>query len=266
MINHARTLMINAQLPNNSMYGSEYIDPTFRPLQLSTRGRLIRETLFGSDPDELTLNFRAAQYLNLLYSNDTIKKYLDKLDRRNTYRDDVWLGFDFSSKIHFTESSILKDYLSLIGLYLGQDAFGQNLMNFNIEFNAAVVPAKVTFTYRNHKLPPRVIQLMDLDLFPDQIISNPDLPGLLFSFVNLPDLVTSVLNENAEARSEPERTLGDIATTLINAGALNMDFNIDSGLLAELRLMSKFRSTSLVALSSILLAYIYENEGIRLNG
>lgn len=49
MINHARTLMINAQLPNNSMYGSEYIDPTFRPLQLSTRGRLIRETLFGSD-------------------------------------------------------------------------------------------------------------------------------------------------------------------------------------------------------------------------
>lgn len=266
MINHVRTLLLNRNLPNNSQYGSEYTDPSFVPLLLTPHGEVIHETLFGSDPDELTLNYRVSQYLNLLYSDPEIKPYLDLIDPRNTYRDDVWYLFPFTTTVQRNNDSFMADYLTVIGKYIGQDSFGQNLMNIQLELNANLVPPQLKFTYQNHSLPARVVLMRDLNTYPAQLITNPDLPGLIFSFTEGDILVASLTYENVEARAEPSRNLGDIANTLITAGAMNFDFKIPAEFVDKFAALSRNRTSSLMKMAGILLSYIYENETVRLNG
>lgn len=263
MINHVRTLLINRKLPNKSQYGSEYTDPSFNPIVLTPHSQTIHETLFGSDPDELTLNYRAAQYLNLLYSDPEAKKFLDKIDPRNTYRNDVWYNFDFSSKMIVTGDSLLALNVELLGIYIGQDAFGQNLLNCEMILDYTAVSPTLTFIYKNHNLQNRVIAMNTDDA---QIITNQDIPGLLFALTDVSDFVGDVFVDNLEVRSEPSRSIGEIASTLIRAGAMNFDFDIDPELAKEFEMLSKYRTNSLQKLTGILLSYIHENEKVRVNG
>ena len=91
MINHARTLLLNADgttSPGSTFFGEEFVSPTFRELELPTYLNLIRERLFGSRADRSMLNYRGWQFMRLLHSMELEQFVLD-LDSRVTYVDSL---------------------------------------------------------------------------------------------------------------------------------------------------------------------------------
>jgi len=87
MINHARTLLINASGPSvfsGRYYAEEYIPSDFVSVSLPTTLQAVRNTLFGTDPDRDMLNYRARQYMNLLHATP-LEQFVRDLDNRVTY-------------------------------------------------------------------------------------------------------------------------------------------------------------------------------------
>ncbi len=87
MFNHARTLLMNLSSSKalRSVPGYELIPTDFSPLELSGALLSVRRRLFGSNPDQLMINFRTYQILSLLHSLP-IADHLTALDPRLTYK------------------------------------------------------------------------------------------------------------------------------------------------------------------------------------
>lgn len=85
MINHARTLLLNISGSDaQSVVGAEHVPDEFLAKTLSPELTSVRRTIFGSDPDQLFLNYRVRQCLILLHSTE-LDEYVRKLDNRITY-------------------------------------------------------------------------------------------------------------------------------------------------------------------------------------
>lgn len=94
MINHVRTLLMNQ--PRGSYRvtdpGEEYISPRFIAAAWPVALQLFRNTLFGTRPDRLFINFRMRQIMQLLHSTE-LAADITKDDSRLTYlpfRDDMF--------------------------------------------------------------------------------------------------------------------------------------------------------------------------------
>lgn len=84
MLNHFRTLLLNAS-PNVGGYpGEEFVPPAFKPLVLTGALEAVRNVLFGLNPDRLMLNYRVQQLLAVIESTE-LRSFVTKLDSRLTY-------------------------------------------------------------------------------------------------------------------------------------------------------------------------------------
>lgn len=89
MINHARTLLLNAS-PTKADYadsgtdGYEFVSPNFKPVVLPESLMTIRRTLFGRNPDMLFLGLRAQELLTYVHQSEFADYALD-FDNRLTY-------------------------------------------------------------------------------------------------------------------------------------------------------------------------------------
>jgi hypothetical protein len=109
MINHARTLLLNAnysQVMPSTYPGEEYVPSSFVPIELTHSISNIRGALFGSNPDRATMNYRLHQYLSILHSTELGQFVLD-LDPRITYWPRSKRGiFDAPFGVTVTEQSV----------------------------------------------------------------------------------------------------------------------------------------------------------------
>lgn len=119
MINHARTLLLNIdgdKRPAASFFGEEFVEPTFRAVQLDSSLLNARRALFGSDPDNAGLNLLLKAYTTLLDSTEFVA-FVEALDTRITYRTNKTLltepyGVDVSGDadaLDFTGVPVLGD-------------------------------------------------------------------------------------------------------------------------------------------------------------
>lgn len=86
MINHARTLLLNARGPHaesRAIPGDAYVPPYTPTLVPASIGSL-RSLLFGNDPDDEGLAYRTGQYMSVLHSTP-FEDYVFALDPRITY-------------------------------------------------------------------------------------------------------------------------------------------------------------------------------------
>lgn len=89
MTNHLRTLLLNRSAtgrPAPGWYGEEYIPAEFAPVVLTPALRELHTDLFGTIADDLTLNYKLAQYLQALHSSEAGDHYARQLDPRISYR------------------------------------------------------------------------------------------------------------------------------------------------------------------------------------
>ena len=79
--------MLNAdgrKSPGYAFPGEEAVPPEFRPRKLPAAAAGAWSVLFGKNPDRLLMNYRLAEYLNLLHATD-LAGYVTGLDPRITY-------------------------------------------------------------------------------------------------------------------------------------------------------------------------------------
>ena len=87
MINHARTLLLNrdgSKRPGYGYYLEEYIDPTFKPVKLSTGLDEFHRMIIEEGSDNAYANFRVHQCMKVLHSTEFVA-YVKDLDPRITY-------------------------------------------------------------------------------------------------------------------------------------------------------------------------------------
>jgi hypothetical protein len=90
MPNMARTLLLNADgcdRPDPSFYGEEYISPYFTSVSIPHGVTLVRNALFGTNPDTAGMNYSVWQYMRILHSTE-YAEYVTALDTRITYLSD----------------------------------------------------------------------------------------------------------------------------------------------------------------------------------
>jgi len=86
VINHARTLLLNANGPHEpvpGVAGDEYI-PVYESLALTAPFASVYRVLYGEAPDTVGSLYRTAQYMAILHATE-FSAYLAALDTRITY-------------------------------------------------------------------------------------------------------------------------------------------------------------------------------------
>lgn len=136
MINHARTLLLNrsgnSRLPIGT-FGEEFVEPSFGKIATSPVIDILRSVLFGSNPDDYTLNYRLAQYTNLLHASDFGARYVLSLDPRFTYR--AFSGVYAEQVTGVLERNSGTGTIELIKPYVGDDASGNNYQLWTLNAN-----------------------------------------------------------------------------------------------------------------------------------
>lgn len=86
MINHARTLLLNQPGKNYApgTPGEEYTPRGYTARQVPSYVLFPHKILFGSNPDKVFLNFRAAELLSLIHATE-LEEFVYALDPRITY-------------------------------------------------------------------------------------------------------------------------------------------------------------------------------------
>lgn len=103
MINHARTLLLNASgaaNPGPDYPGEEFVPPDFTALTLPNDLAAVRSALFGPNADRAMCNIRLREVLALIHCGE-LGQYLLDLDPRVTYwpahSDDAVRAFSFGA-------------------------------------------------------------------------------------------------------------------------------------------------------------------------
>lgn len=137
MVNHARTILLN-EYPDklsNIALGANYIDHTFKPIKELDSVIKVKNTLFGTDPDQLTYNLMAVEYMNLIRSDVTGLAYIKSLDKRLIDEYKGWAQFDIGSSFtHLVPGNL--DF-NLIGNFVGDDYLGHNIGKVKLKFNSS---------------------------------------------------------------------------------------------------------------------------------
>lgn len=84
MINHVRTLLLNA-LPETATFpGEEFVPSTYKVRSMPTVVRKIRQIIFGGNPDRYMLNYRMYELMVALHATE-LEEYVTYHDSRITY-------------------------------------------------------------------------------------------------------------------------------------------------------------------------------------
>lgn len=158
MFNHARTLLLNkaASTVNMTLPGSELVPKEFKPIRFSNSVRVVREALFGTTPDEVMLNYRIGQLLNVV-STTELNEFIRMFDPRITYSNDMALSLfpqdNFTPVVAYKTGS---GNLQIFGDPVSPDVTGKCIYRYMIEVGnngitatAAGVSDRVNLVDRN---------------------------------------------------------------------------------------------------------------------
>jgi hypothetical protein len=259
MINEARTLLINK--PSSFFthdYCNEFISEKFTPVKLDKDASLLYSLLFGTAPDELTLNYRASQFLSLIHSDSFLYHYLLQLDPRITYDFKKWDNFSFGN--HFNLSS---EYLRVqANTFIGDDFSGHNVTNIDIDLtkngNTWTIDYVSYYPKTAHK---RVTTTENVITINDPVFTD--------YYVTIIGLNTTLNNSEKIAGtiiSRPARSLSTIMDLVYDAGAHNMSLGLpDEEPYASFKEIAYGGYSPVKRLCGNLLRLIYSNK-LKLNG
>jgi len=137
MINHALCLLINKN--RNEIINDVnklYIDKNYETItNLPTYIIKIRNILFGTEPDEDMLFYRARQYLQMIHADKELEKFITDFDNRITYNLD---NSEYTNNSLFGMKIISgpTDYLFILGQQLPPDWQGKLKVSFSIVRNS----------------------------------------------------------------------------------------------------------------------------------
>ena len=145
MINHARTLLCNvsgASRPGLGMFGEEYVPANFVAQTLPGYLANLRTIIFGTDPDNLFLNYRAAECMHLLHSTKFVT-YLTDLDTRYTYdlADRSFFDTDFGTNL-VTIQAVTDLIPSVLNRFVCNDAKGRAMEQWDVRIAGGTVTRK----------------------------------------------------------------------------------------------------------------------------
>jgi len=123
MINHARTLLLNtpAKRAHARDAGYEYISPDYKRVELSSVLKTIQTLLFGANPDQRFLNFRALELLSYIHQTE-LAEYIYALDPRVTYWPRAKANFQIAPPIAVTQVTGRHRQLSAAGSFSATNA------------------------------------------------------------------------------------------------------------------------------------------------
>lgn len=135
MINHARSLLLNdiaANRPELGTFGEEYVPEAYRKLNYNGTLLRVRNALLGSVGDPLYENYRLAQLMAFMHSNQYSESLILELDTRYTYRpfQASFMQFDTSIEVEEVDSKGLQ--LAATGTPRANEAVGQALYRWRV--------------------------------------------------------------------------------------------------------------------------------------
>jgi len=139
MINHARTLLLNLDGAAGYMEnypGEELIPANYKSLALPTYLNIVRNRLFGANPDRTMLNYRAAQLLRLIQATE-LQQYILELDSRITYANRPLIANNVFSPVIAQYRGSLSDRLYLTGNPLDPDDSGICYYAYDIQLDTS---------------------------------------------------------------------------------------------------------------------------------
>ncbi|NDD52785.1 hypothetical protein EBZ39_02725 [bacterium] len=148
MINHARTLLINAPATQQFQTpGYEYVPADFVPIPGSDAVQRIRRILFGRNPDAYFLNSRAKELLSYIHGTE-LESYVTALDSRITYwpeipTSDLQFFNAAPAKIAVTQQQGAPRTLNISGKFAADSALGIASANYIIDFTADSATVRV---------------------------------------------------------------------------------------------------------------------------
>lgn len=270
MINHARTLLLNRNgnsRPPLGTYGEEYVESAFRELIVPPSVAAVRAILFGKSPDAFTVNYRLAQYTNLLHASEFGAAYVNDLDDRVTYRAQSGL---YTAKFDNETVSVSSgaSTIEFFDTFAGDDYLGHNLQVWRVKFledggGEGVVTctrldavATVTNTTVNHSSTAGTSWSTRFS------IGNSGVKARMF---NGSSGTVATVNYIVELRNRPSRTLGQIAAQLLDVNGA-VDDICEGGSVEPYRtFLNLFNDAYNTAekLVGVLLATIYRTEALR---
>jgi len=262
MVNHARSLLINLNPSGNTSLGrlgDEFIDPSYR-VTTDPRLNTIRATLFGSDADTWTLNYRAAQYMAILHSNVKALPFVLDLDERTTYRSgrNVY-DTDFGCFVTGNASSWDPPYkVNFTSNWLGDDVAGHNFYEYQVRISTTV--ADDCYVERlNPYLKIVIPQVTDQSI---------DLPGTdtAFKIKNYQSAAATDITWRLRLIAKPRRSLVQVASEIQGQRQVLEELWSTPGLSSVVTTFRTFflNSTNITdTLSGCLLSLIYCQEHLR---
>jgi len=259
IVNQARTLLINrpsTEIDIESL-GGIYVDPSFKPVNEVDAVIRVKRVLFGTDPDSLTYNFRAAEYMNLLRGDVAAIDYIKSLDPRLTDEYRHWPDFSITPTFIHTVSGNLD--FALVDKYRGDDFKGQNTASVKLVFNSSDLNTCLVHNYTTN-----TDTSIDYDVASITQFDIPEMNDLKAQIFNLSD-ITGSPEVLVEAKAYPSRTLLEIAKAVIASGAHNFDYQLPNDQPYNSFLgMAKYSVSAINRLIGILLLVIASNEQQRL--
>lgn len=191
--------------------GDEAIPPSFRPVNLPTYLQQVRSYLFGRNPDQAMLNYRARQLLTAIEATE-LRQFITDLDPRLTYNYGPGADAVLFSDAPFTPTvaqvSGPATPLTVIGTPTEPDFFGQSQYSYTITILGA--PVQVV-----RETSPRQSQIFDLVLSAGLSAPIP-LSGTGYSVVVGAGDAGTAWHVSGFLR--PQWELGDIAAALEQLG------------------------------------------------
>lgn len=139
MINHARTLLLNLDGATGYMDncpGEELIAADYKAIALPTYLNIVRNRLFGANPDRTMLNYRAAQLLRLIQATE-LQQHILELDSRITYTNRPLIANTAFSPVISQYRGALTDRLYLTGNPLDPDDSGICYYAYDVQLDAS---------------------------------------------------------------------------------------------------------------------------------
>lgn len=219
MLNHLRTLLLNAPPASLDELGEEFVPAGYKTLTLPTYLNRFRATLFGSDPDRAYINFRLQQCMMLLHISELVS-YVTDLDPRITYwpserNDFLAIGAKYSHSFSAIGNTPSGTAIALQGNPVSLDSVGRIRQRWLLTINGLSLEIK-------ELQPPFDTASVSFTII-DGLSSAISIPKTRF-YVRIPE--TSAISNYAwqlEILTRPQLDLGDVTYNLDRLGGPEMD-------------------------------------------
>ena len=259
MINAAYTLLMNVDgslPPDVTTPGIEFIDPTFRALNLPTYLDTVRAVIFGSTPDRVMLAYRCRELLAIVHAT-VLESHIVALDPRLTYRfaENVFCGASLFRPVITELTPGLVPELAVIGIPEAPDVTGVARSMYLLEI---LTTTTVKISRQTPPMQNTVFEFAPGDLLP---LRGSGYSARLKSAAADNKWLVEVINRPQRTPSEILDMLGKIGEAVIHAlfGVTEVEPY------ATLRHLWNNSLDSLLRLSAAVVAIAYRAEAVRLH-